>query len=242
MALGKKSDGPRAVYLQVKAKTGEMTRWVRGTEGGEGHEEEVPYVTGVVNSVEVHEKTWPDNSTSYELHVGLKDPVSNERYFMTMGVENRMAGRLVAQLNALDLTKEHYFRPYLIKEGDKMQDGSVATGNTALFSVKPVLSAEGDKLDLGEGVRPFFGEGIERLPAGEPMVNGKGQPVMQNNKQVVDYSERNAMISTLIAGVQAKLAALKGPAQQQGQGDDGDGIDPDEAVAAATANRMRSNG
>lgn len=238
MALGKKSDGPKAVYLQVKAKTAEMTRWVKTGEG-QGYEEEVRYVTGVVRSAEVHEKEWPDGSKSFELHVGLKDPVSNERYYVTMGVESRMTGRLAAQLNAMDLTKEHYFAPYLIKEGDKMQDGSVATANSALFSVKPVLGANGDKLDLGESVKPFYGEGIERMPKGEPIVNAKGQPVMQNGKQTVDYSERNQLISDLISSVQEKLANLNGQAQNQHQGD-GDGIDPDEAVAAA--NRMRQNG
>lgn len=232
MALGK-STGPKAIYLQVSAKHGEMTRWL----SEEKREEKVDYVTGQVTSLEVREHKWQDESISYDLYVGLKDPSSGERYYLQMGVESRMASRLVGQLNAMDLSKEHYFRPYLIKEGDKIGE-QVATMTSALFSVKPIISGDGEKLNLGEGVKPFYGEQYgSELPKAEPVVNPKTQTqIVQNGKPLFDSTERKNLTATLIGEIQAKL---KGDAQQQGQSSTEDeGIDANEATQAAT--RMRN--
>lgn len=238
MALGKSGNGPKAIYLQVAAKTAEMTRWVK--EGDGGHEERVGYVTGKLTGLEVREKNWASGDTSYELHVKLQDPSSGERYVMTLGAESRMASRLVGQLNAADLTQEHYFSPYMIKEGDKLKDGAVASTDSALFSIKPILGVDGDQLKLGEGVRPYYGEQYgSELPKSVAVMDAKGKPLLNNGQPVFDSSERKELTVALIGAVQAKIEAANGNAQQQtgGEGDD-DGIDANEATRAASRVRQ----
>jgi hypothetical protein len=231
--------GKPSIWLSLSAKTGQMTRWVRGEGGANGHEEVVNYVTGRVTGVGVHEKEWPGGDKSFMLQVRMKDDASDERYVIELGASSRLATRLLGQLNAADLSQELYFAPYLLKEGQQLQGSNEVIGmDTPLVSLKPVLGADGDKLRLGEGIKPYFGEQYgDKMPKSEPLLNPKtGQQITQNGRPMFDNSEREQLAAELIQVVSAKL---KGTAVNQAEEAD-DGVSPSEAAAAANSAQMRA--
>lgn len=214
MALGTSSGTP-SIWLQLNGKTGEMTRWVRPQGDQPGHEEVVRYVTGTVTGVGVKEKTWPNGDTSYALHVRMKDDDTDERYVVEMGATSRVATRLVGQLNNADLSQPIYLRPYMIKEGDKLNNGEVATMDSVLFSVKSVVGVDGDKVTLGDNIRPYYGEQYgDAVPKAAPVNGANGKQLVQNGRPVWDNSEREALTASLIAQLQDKIEALHNQSRQ----------------------------
>lgn len=240
MAMGTFSGKP-SIWLSLSAKTGQMTRWVRGEAGANGHEEVVNYVTGRVTGIGVAEKEWPSGDKSFMLQVRMKDDASDERYVIEMGAASRLATRLLGQLNAADLSQELYFAPYMLKEGQQLQGtNEVVAMDTPLVSLKPVLGVDGDKLRLGESIKPYYGEQYgDKMPKSEPLVNPKtGQQIVQNGRPMYDNTEREQLAAQLIEVVSAKLSSAK-PAQAQADADD-DGVSPSEAAAAANSAQMRA--
>lgn len=241
MALGT-STGTPSIWLQLNGKTGEMTRWVRPQGDQAGHEEVVRYVTGKVTGLQVKEKDWPSGDKSFVLNIRMKDPDSDERYVVEMGATSRAATRLVGQLNNADLSQPLYLRPYLIKEGDALGNGDVATMDSVLFSVKPIVAADGDKLELGDSVRPYFGEQYgDSAPKAVPVNGANGKQLVNNGRPVWDNSARESLTAELIAGLQDKLEAMSGSQRQSAAQGHDEGVSPEEMDEAA-GQHMRNRG
>jgi hypothetical protein len=231
--MGKRGDGSgRTIWFDLKGKEGTLTTWNKA----ELREEEFDYVFGRLTDVRVKEKQYGDQ-TGYVVSLTLQDRDSGERYIVSTGAGSRVTCRLLGQLNAADLSQPVYIAPYLMKEGEQLNDGSTVNQDTVMTSVKHVLGVDGDRLQLSDGIRPFYNEAYgDRMPAPEPVVRTDGKPVMQNGQQLMDRSKLEELTAELVQTLNAKL---KGEAHGQGQADAG-GVDPESAAAAAGAADRRA--
>lgn len=242
MALGTNKGGKPAIWLQINGKTGEMARWIKAQGDVAGHEEIVHYVTGHVTGLALKEKEWPGGDKSWVVHLRMKDAASGDRYVLEMGASSRATTQLLGKLNNADLTKEIYLRPYMLKQGEKLQSGEEVKVDTMMYAVKEVLGSDGDKLELGESIRAFYGDKYgDKMPPSVPVMNN-GKPVMVQGRQVYDHSEREALTAELFQVVEARLIQDQAQGQTNSHGGEPeDGMDPDE-VAQAANQVMRARG
>jgi hypothetical protein len=227
MGMGKRGEGSgsRTVWLDLKGKEGVLTAWNRA----EQKEEEFSYVFGRLTDVRVKERTYGDQ-VGYVVTVTLQDRDSGERYIVSSGAGSRVTCRLLGQLNAADLSHPLYIAPYLMKAGEPLGDGSTVNQDTVMTSVKHVMGVGGDRLNLSDGIRPFYNESYgDRMPAPEPILRADGKPAMQNGQPLMDRSKLEELTAELVQTLSAKI---RGEVQAQAQGEAA-GVDPELVAAAA---------
>jgi hypothetical protein len=237
MGIGKSNSGSaNTIWLDLRGREGTLVTWNKATQS----EEAFGYVFGQLKDVRVKEHMY-GNQKGYVVNVTLKDAQSGERYIISTGAGSRVTCRLLGQLNAADLSHPVYIAPYMMKEGDVLNDGSTVNMDTVMTSVKHVLGVEGDQLVLSDGIRPFYNDQYgDKMPSPEPVLRADGSPLTANGVAVMDRSKLEALTAEMVTTLSNKLSR---PTQAQGQADEG--IDPEgmaEAAAAADRNAMRARG
>jgi hypothetical protein len=221
MALGNHKGTP-STWLELNAKTGELTAWDKEARKEVGYD----YVAGMVTGIDVSSKTWPDGTTSWQVNTRMKDPETGDKYVVQMGATSRMALRLLGQLNNADLSRPIYIAPYQLKEGEQLNNGETAKMDSTLTSVKYVNGVAADgRLELSDGIKPSYGpQHGDTMPKSEPVMHN-GKQVIQNGRPLYDNGWRDQFGADLVAAVSARIHG----APAQGQGED-EGVNPAEAM------------
>lgn len=130
--------------------------------------------------------------------------------------------RMLAKLNAADLSQPIEIKPWSVQKGQKFGDGTADKDMTGI-AVK----------QGGHSLKDDYGNGVTQLPELQ-LVMANGKPVMVQGKELKDKGPWNDMLDSLLDQVAAKL-----PAMQQGnghaEGPAADEIDADAVAAAAEA-------
>lgn len=140
----------------------------------------------------------------------------------TGGEAGSFALKLLAKLNAVDLTKPITLRPWKMAAGEKMADGSNASKD--LTGV--VVYQDGKK------VTEDFGDGVTKLPDLPKVKVGA--------KEVVDKSPWTPILDGLLNSLHGKLNPADGEAHAQDEVDVNDAAGAAEAAANQPSQRARA--
>lgn len=129
--------------------------------------------------------------------------------------------RMLAKLNAADLSQPIEVKPWSVQKGQRFGDG-VADKDMTGIAVK----------QNGASLKDDYGNGVTQLPELQ-VVMANGRAVMVQGRELKDKAPWNAMLDSLLEQLAAKLPAMQ---QAQGNAPEGnDDIDADAAAAAAEA-------
>jgi hypothetical protein len=157
-----------------------------------------------------------EGKKSEELRLILKDPEAGKpNMHVSVLINNDSTGvgsfglRVLASLNAADITKPVTLFPWAIKKGEKLGDGVADNDMTGCTFYQG-----------GEKIVPDFGDGVTKLP--------ELPKVSVGAKQVIDKTAWEQMLDKLLD----RLASRLTPAPAEGSRPD---VDVDEAAGAAEA-------
>lgn len=130
--------------------------------------------------------------------------------------------RMLAKLNAADLSQPIEIKPWSVKKGQRFGDG-VADSDMTGIAVK----------QNGQSLKDDYGNGVTELPKLLPVMGPKG-PVLVQGKEIKDKAPWNELLDSLLEQLASKLPAMR-EANGQAEGPAADEIDADAVAAAAEA-------